>query len=108
MTNWHDEICTYFENPLTNAFTESTNSLTRVMNRMGRGYSFEIIRARMLYDPKARKRGTAVVRPKAEPNVDFTRIQYLGVPPMRYAPEVTEYGAHIPTLEKLAKEGYFD
>lgn len=30
------------------------------MNRMGRGYSFEVLRARMLYDKKARKDGTAI------------------------------------------------
>lgn len=62
MTNWHDEIFNYFENPMTNAYTESANSLTRVMNRMGRGYSFDVIRARMLYDPAARKKGSVVHR----------------------------------------------
>lgn len=59
MTNWHDEIFAYFENPMTNAYTESSNNLTRVMNRMGRGYSFEVIRARMLFDPKARSQPNA-------------------------------------------------
>lgn len=29
MTNWHDEIFNYFENPMTNAYTESPNNLTR-------------------------------------------------------------------------------
>ena len=66
MTNWHDEIFNYFENRMTNAFTESTNSLTHLMNQMGRGYSFEVIRGCMLYDPKARKHG-AVVQSNAEP-----------------------------------------
>jgi hypothetical protein len=34
---------------MTNAFTESSNNLTRTANPMGRGYSFDVIRARMLY-----------------------------------------------------------
>lgn len=107
MTSWHDEIFNYFENRMTNAFTESTNSLTRVMNRMGRGYSFDVIRARMLYDPKARKKG-AIVQPKAEPDVGYMMMKTVPTSLQRNAPEVIEYGAHIPTLEKLADEGYFD
>ncbi len=42
------------------AFTESTNSLAKVMNRMGRGYSFDVIRVGMLCDPKARAMGTVL------------------------------------------------
>jgi hypothetical protein len=33
----------------TNAYTESLNGLIKITNRIGRGYSFEVIRARMLY-----------------------------------------------------------
>lgn len=35
--------------PVTNAYTESLNSLIRVMNRLGRGYSFEALRAKVLF-----------------------------------------------------------
>ena len=34
---------------LTNAYTESLNSLIRCANRAGRGYSFEALRAKILY-----------------------------------------------------------
>lgn len=47
--NWHDEIFAYFDYGFTNAYTESLNGLTKLTNRMGRGYSFEVIRAKMLY-----------------------------------------------------------
>lgn len=30
------------------------------------------------------------------------------VPRVRYVREIVEYGAHIPTLERLADEGHFD
>ncbi len=48
-TNWQPYILSYFDHRITNAFTESLNSLIRVMNRLGRGYSFEALRAKILY-----------------------------------------------------------
>lgn len=47
--NWHPEIFAYFDSPVTNAYTESLNSLIRVADRVGRGYTFEVLRAKMLY-----------------------------------------------------------
>lgn len=58
MKNWEEEIFAYFDHRITNAYTESLNSLIRVMNRLGRGYSFEVLRAKMLFTeglPKERK-----------------------------------------------------
>jgi hypothetical protein len=58
MRNWRKEILNYFDYPITNAYTEALNGVTKVMNRMGRGYSFEVIRARMLFNdrkPSARQ-----------------------------------------------------
>ncbi|ENP8454704.1 transposase [Photobacterium damselae] len=42
-------IFAYFDHPITNAYTESLNNLIRVMIRTGRGYSFEALRAKMLF-----------------------------------------------------------
>jgi len=47
--NWMPYILNYFEHPVTNACTESLNNLIRVMNRLGRGYSFEALRAKILF-----------------------------------------------------------
>jgi transposase len=50
--NWRPEILNYFDHPgITNAFTESLNGLVKIANRMGRGYSFDAIRAKMLFGP---------------------------------------------------------
>ena len=46
MRNWHPQILNYFDHRITNAFTESMNNLIRLMNRIGRGYSFEALRAK--------------------------------------------------------------
>lgn len=55
LNNWENEIFSYFEYHVTNAYTESLNNLIRVANRIGRGYSFEVIRAKMLYSEGIRK-----------------------------------------------------
>jgi len=112
MTNWRNEIFAYFEQPITNAYTESVNSLARGMNRMGRGYSFDVIRARMLYDPKARKAGSVQVlesAPASEPGTitKFTTANVMR-PMVRMRYRTVEYGAHIPTLVKLLESGYFE
>lgn len=46
--NWNAEIMAYFDHPQTNAYVESVNSLIAAMNRSGRGYAFETIRAKAL------------------------------------------------------------
>jgi hypothetical protein len=62
--NWHDDILAYFDHPITNAYTESLNNLIRVMNRIGRGYSFEALRAKILFTEGPQKR--KATRPKFE------------------------------------------
>jgi transposase len=72
--NWREEIMTYFETdiPVTNAFTESINRLAKDKNREGRGYSFEVMRARMLYSTKHKKRTpTAKVSPFMERTIGY-------------------------------------
>lgn len=53
--NWEPEITAYFDHRITNAYTESLNNLIRITNRIGRGYSFEALRAKMLLSESARK-----------------------------------------------------
>src|SRR5208283_2442401 len=50
MKNWHNEIFAYFSNPVTNAYTESLNNLIKGISRTGRGYTFEILRAKVLFN----------------------------------------------------------
>jgi len=62
--NWTPWILGYFDHPITNAYTESLNNLIRVMNRLGRGYSFEALRAKILFAEGAHKHKNS--RPKFE------------------------------------------
>lgn len=48
--NWRFEVFNYFDfKGATNAYTESANGLAKIANRLGRGYSFEAIRAKVLF-----------------------------------------------------------
>lgn len=73
---WGDEIFAYFDHRFTNAYTESLNGLTRVANRLGRGYSFGVLRARLLYGigqhPRRKPKKAA-----EQPSVDS---ESLGIP----------------------------
>ncbi len=53
--NWHQPIFNYFDHRATNAYTEAMNGLVKIMNRAGRGYSFDVLRARMLLSRRAIK-----------------------------------------------------
>lgn len=50
--NWQGPIFNYFDTGVTNAYTEALNGVMKVVNRNGRGYSFDAIRAKMLYSEK--------------------------------------------------------
>lgn len=111
--NWEPYICNYFNHPVTNAYTESLNNLIRVMNRLGRGYSFEALRAKVLFAEGAFK--TEMKRPKfkrrrLEPDLEgavyykmFTRA------PADTAEESTQevknYGVDISTLTDMIERG---
>lgn len=48
LANWRNEIMTYFDHRITNAFTEAMNRVVKDVARQGRGYTFPIMRARIL------------------------------------------------------------
>lgn len=71
--NWKGPIFNYFDTRVTNAYTEALNGVMKVVNRNGRGYSFEAIRAKMLYAEahmyRKRPYGKAWKKQVEEPNV---------------------------------------
>jgi transposase len=48
-SNWQPYILNHFDHNITSGYVECLNSLIRVMNRLGRGYSFEALRAKILF-----------------------------------------------------------
>ncbi len=98
--NHYEDIFAYWDSSqrITNAYTECLNGLMKMANRMGRGYSYEIIRAKTMYAKHARKVGSGVRVAAAGVN----RVSTTG------ALETVEYGPHIQTLVELAESGGLD
>lgn len=55
VNNWEEQIFNYFDERVTNAFTECANGIAKVANRTGRGYSFKVIRYKLLFAHSHRK-----------------------------------------------------
>ena len=60
VNRWHTEIFNYFDYPYTNAQTESMNNRIREIDGAGRGYSFEVLRDKMVLRPYVARRSGAV------------------------------------------------
>lgn len=85
--NWHDQVFNFFDFQITNGYTEAMNGLIKIANRIGRGYSFEAIRAKMLFrnghshKPSYRAGGRVLKEYVVGQQPDIPqREDYLGVP----------------------------
>ena len=50
--NWREEMLAFFDHPISNGYTEALNGVAKVINRSGRGSSFDVLRARLLFKDK--------------------------------------------------------
>lgn len=73
--NWAPYIFTYFDHRITNTATEFANNLIRIANRLGRGYSFPVIRAKSGLEPHAAQVKHIVF--KRRPKKDWARTADL-------------------------------
>jgi len=48
MNNWHEPIFAYFDHGVSNAYTEALNGLIKTAQRNSRGFSFEVLRTKVL------------------------------------------------------------
>ena len=101
VNNNFEDIFAYWDAPvrITNAYTEGHNGITRVANRMGRGYTFEVLRAKMLYHKVARSITTLTTpSSSSKPSKGY---EGLAAFPTKQEKIKLEYGAYIPTLVEL-------
>lgn len=115
LRNWWEPVFNYYDHPISNGYTESINRLAKDMNRMGRGYSFDVIRARLVYDEKARRPNCKPLRQRARSTPalpDTSATDYLTFTRAAASPttesRTIEYGPHIPTLCGLLEAGFFE
>lgn len=101
--NWYDEIFSYFDNPYTNAFTESMNNLIKEIEKKGRGYTFDVLWAKTLFGTKATK------KPKYG-TLRFDKYSdniYDGVAEGISIYNQESWGVDISTLLEIFKQGEF-
>lgn len=120
--NWMSKILNYFKHYITNAYTDSLNNLIRVMDRMGRGYSFKALRVKILFTEGTHQKKCS--RPKFE-RIDlsdfghsggnvmhdqlFNLSRWTSTPKSRNQhkglAKTLNYGASISALVRLIEEG---
>ena len=81
--NNKQEIFNYFLQPYTNAYTESINNVIKSIEKAGKGYSYEVLRAKVLYGT------TATKRPKFTKDMPMT-VLYKTVESIKYRPRLIE------------------
>ena len=86
-TRWRRLILNYFEHPYTNAYSEALNGLVDQMNRAGRGYRFETLRAKAL--------------------LRYGPFRYEAANKMSFLSFIRYHGIDLPTFEADLREGRF-
>lgn len=110
--NWGPWIFTYFDHRITNAFSESINNLIRLLSRLGRGYSFEALRAKILYTDHIHKTKQPRLRREPEAFKHYTAFlatdTFSRMPPATFDDDrVIDYGVDISLLAELLEFGDF-
>lgn len=97
--NHKENIFNYFDHQYTNAFTESMNNLIKKVEKDGMGYSFEVLRAKMLYGTEA-----TLKKPKYNPRMMFNNFFKLTED---YEQGEFTLGTDLTTLLQIMERGDF-
>lgn len=103
--NWHHEIFNYWDYKFTNAFTEALNNGIRSVYASGNSYSYEVLRAKLLYTKDTRKLYEKKARydRNAFDNISTWSYERAAYRPEK--PDVINSGVDISTLLDLIKNG---
>lgn len=92
--NNKQEIFNYFLQPYTNAYTESINNVIKSIEKAGKGYSYEVLRAKVLYGT------TATKRPKFSKDMKMTTF-FKTINQVKYKPKVIELNGFEVDLDEF-------
>jgi transposase len=84
--NWYPWIFNYFLHKHTGGFVEGANSLARAVDRAGRGYSFPVLRARLLYGQHLLRQ----TKRRAPKTADVQEVSNVDGPVIDEAPSTPE------------------
>ena len=110
LDDWMPLILNHFAHPEINAYAESLNSLTQITNRLGRGYSFEALRVKILFTEGTHKTVEPKVKYRIASGKGSTTVGTKGGTARNFGWSIpTEAkkssGAEISTLARLIKVG---
>lgn len=95
--NWQEPIFNYFDTGMTNAYTEALNGVIKVANRNGRGYSFDAIRAKVLYSEGSHMKRKPIYRDGwKKTGLPQPRLVPAGTEPLGYLYENVDYDPDDP------------
>ena len=98
---WHIEIFNFFDHNYTYALSENINNLIKAAEKAGRGYTFEVLRAKMLYDNSEVRKPTYFKKP------DWAMNYMTYVTLERKEDLKTGYIVDIKGLTELLESDYF-
>lgn len=98
--NWRTEIFNYFDKGYTNAVTEALNAVCKEIAAVGRGYTFEVLRAKILYGTKATKPAKYAYYTESKPNKIEILPDYIEKKGAVYALQDFRMGFMIPETQK--------
>ncbi|CAI6279482.1 hypothetical protein ACR6EC_24170 [Bacillus subtilis] len=95
------------KHPYTNAYTESMNNIIKSVEKEGKGYSFEVLRAMVLYGTEA-----TLKKPKYDHDMEFNAFDFRNEQEFNaYYEEVKDksvsLGVDLTTLSKILEYGRF-
>lgn len=102
LRNWEGPILAYFDHRVTNVCTESADNLIRAAHRMGRGYSFDVLRARILFVRHGAHR-MKPFRPFKKRELVAEEGMAYGVPSTEIEPEEISEGVDTSALLDLVE-----
>jgi len=110
VTNWRPEVFAYFDHRVTNAKVERLNGAIRSVNHRGRGHSFEVLRAKMLFaeDVRVRQRKGYPRSWPSHAKSTYTQGDYMALTPVVGESDelpVIDFGASIDRLIQKIERG---
>lgn len=78
ITDWREEFLAFIDWHETNAYTESFNSVIRNVNNRGRGYSFQVLRGKLLFATENDSETFRIQRKPTSIKKHFRKAQRIG------------------------------
>lgn len=106
--NWYEEIFSYFDlllNPVTNAYTECLNGIIKLINRNGRGYKFEALRAKILFSEGAHK--IIILKFNRRIGKGMANVMSLLISESGEDYQIRDHGVDMYTLIQMMEDGSF-